>query len=65
MIPQPTDNGPMHEGIYTFIDCPDREQIKDADDGGMLSQCHNRGVCTASCEYNRHYEVRLCPRGYA
>ena len=53
-----------HDGIYTFVDCPDRERIKDYDDGGMLSQCRSKLPCTGSCEYNRHPDVRICPRGY-
>lgn len=54
----------QHEGIYTFMDCPYRKQLKDYDDGGMLSECSAKKG-TTSCEYNRHADVRICPKGYA
>ena len=55
----------LHEGIYTFMDCPYRKQIKDYDDGGMLSECNaKKGIGTVSCEYNIHHQVRICPEGY-
>lgn len=50
---------------YPSVDCPDRKQLKDYDDGWMLAECMNTASPhTASCEYNRHPDVKLCPRGF-
>ena len=47
----------------TYLNCPDRFQFKNVDDGWMIAECRCKiKPCTNSCEYNRHKDVNLCPR---
>jgi hypothetical protein len=65
MSPEPQQ---PHEGIYTFLDCPDRwwEQERSIVCNQTLYTCQ-RWYLDTGCAYicEKLCEIGKCPRGYA